>query len=204
MESKDVDESFAAAKEKAKAQVDEWGDLGRPSSKLPAPGESLLVEDDDYFLPRLRELGIDNFPDVTILPRNFKSAPSLDRLAFERETSDLRVLGRQAGVEVAPLVEKRAEIHENDIATIGAVIVIAKAVLETVNSVATLVEFFGRLGKFLGEKQEEASRGERIEIVQEVIVTNGIKATRVTYRGSAADLGTVVETLKREADALDG
>lgn len=202
MESKDVDESFVAAK--ATAQVEEWGDLGRPSPKLPAPGKSLLAEDDDFFVRRLTELGIDSLPDVAILPRNFKSAPSLDRLAFERETSDLRVLGRQAGIEVAPLVEKPAIIHENDIVTIGAVIVVALKVLETANSTATLIEFFGRLGKFLRQKHREASESERIEVIQEVIITNGVKARRLTYRGPAADLETIVQALKHEADALDG
>lgn len=202
MESKDTDKSVAAAK--ALAQAEKWGNLGRPSPKLPPPGKLILVEDDDVFISRLTDLAIDNVPAVAILPRNFASAPSLEHLAFERETGDLRVIGRLAGIEVAPLVEKPATIHENDIVTIGAVIVIALKVLEAANSTATLVEFFGRLGKFLEKKQEEASKGERVEVVQEVIITNGIKAKRLTFRGPAADLHTVVQALKHEADSLDG
>lgn len=197
------DTGKAAADAKALSQIEKWGDLGRPSPKLPPPGESILIEDDEDFINRLTDLGIDNIPDVAIIPRNFASAPSLAHLAFERETSDLRVLGRQAGIEVAPLVGKPAIIHENDIVTIGVVIAITLKVLEAANSTATLVDFFDRLGKFLGQKQEDGSSSERVELIQEVIITSGVRAKRLTYRGTAANLHTVVKALKDEADTLD-
>lgn len=191
----DSDESIAAAK--AAAQIAKWGNLGRPAPKVPPEGQTTLAEDDSAFIRRLGELDIGQLPEVAILPRNFDSAPSIEAFVFERETNDLRVIGRQVGIAVAPLVDKPSIIHENDILTVGAVIVIALKVLEAANSTATLVEFFQRLGKFLAGRTVNPPRSS-VEVVQEIIVTNGATARRVTYRGPANELHTVVDALKED------
>ncbi|HTV75332.1 MAG TPA: hypothetical protein VME66_16685 [Candidatus Acidoferrales bacterium] len=199
MASTDSDELRAA--KNAAEQLEKWGDLGRPSPKLPPPGESILIEDDQDFLQRLNDIGITSLPDVAILPRNFNSAPSAQAFAFERETNDLRVIGKQAGLTLEPLVEKPAIIHENDVLTIGVVIVIALKVLEAANSSATLIEFFQRLGRFLGGRPGPS--GDSIEVVQEVIVTDGTTAKRFTYRGPARELHSVVDALTAKDVGLD-
>src|SRR5579863_885288 len=151
----DPDESLTH--KKLADQLEKWGDIGRRSPHLPADGETYLVEEAPDFIQRLAELEVKRLPDIAILPRNFYTAPSAEAFVFERETNDVRVIARQGGTVADPLSESASILHENDAVTIGVVIAISVQLLGAVNSSATLIEFFQRLGGFLARKVSRVS-----------------------------------------------
>jgi hypothetical protein len=170
--------------------------MNRRRPPTPNNDEHFVVEDWPTLTNRLNKVGVNDLPDIGILPRNFDTAAHKDEWIFESTLADVRKLGRQAGLDVRAVgVEKPVIIRENDAATLGVVLLVAWSCLETANKAATLIEFFTRVGSYLSERRQR-SAGPEVEVTQEVIVTRDGSSRRIVYRGPASQLPSIVDAMK--------
>jgi hypothetical protein len=166
----------------------------RPAPKVP-DGERVRVDDCFNVLERFEQLGLDVPESVAVLPRNFDIASTAEELVMESAAPDIRIVGRQVGVEVDTFGGVGAkQIHENDALAVGAIIWFT---LETFNHGAGIVELLERVANRVARRSGK-SDSDHVEIEQQVVITD--KKTKISksfaYRGPASQVAAIVPVMQ--------
>lgn len=175
---------------------EEFGvDVNRRAVPDVPPGENIVISDFPSVEDRLNELGIGEVPYVAVLPRNFETASDAKALILESSASELRILGRKAGVDVETFARFGArEIQENDIFTIVGIVWMSSQALKNAAPIVKLLQSIVDFAKSRSTTREKSEI--ELELVQEFVVGNGRESKRLTYKGPASKLVDIIPTLQ--------
>jgi hypothetical protein len=143
----------------------------------------------DATAERFAQLGLD-VPSVSVLPRNFATVTSASDFVFEQMTSDMRTLGRRAGISVViPGPTDFRALHEKDHEIIAPIVQFSHEFLidgGAALAVAFLEQFAQHVASRWGIK-----KAKEMKAVLDVVITKGKNSKRITYQGPVEGLPRV-------------
>ena len=166
--------------------------LDRQSRTRASVDIDTTIVDDETIAGRLQLFGS---PSAAVLPRNFAIAPFAEDFVFEATTSALRTLARRVGLSFdIPASSSYRSLHEKDHEIILPVLVFAHTLL--VDGAASLTyKFLEALAAHLMSRQSSSAR-ESSTVLVDLIITKNESAKRISYRGPASGLPSVVEVAR--------